>query len=276
MTWNARIFGRLIVILSAMLFFGMESFCVAQPRQAPAANVDDLLAVQVDPFGNTIHGKLSRGEMEDMLYGSLGGSRQAFRRMRRDTIQRYIDRIDNVCKLSEDQKNKIDQSIEIDIARTEAKVASLLSEIQDATPAAKKSAVYNEAWKSIHTIQREQANDASSLWRKVLNSSLTSEQTLKLEDDQKRIVAREMESKKLRLLLLVQRKLGMHLAQRKALNDFLFRPENDSVLTLTDIKNAIGKLSDGERKSLMSEVQWSKLDAMSERLPPIPGDDPFG
>ena len=229
MTWNARMFGRLIVILSAMLFFGMESFCVAQPRQAPAANVDDLLAVQVDPFGNTIHGKLSRGEMEDMLYGSLGGSRQAFRRMRRDTIQRYIDRIDNVCKLSEDQKNKIDQSIEIDIARTEAKVASLLSEIQDATPAAKKSAVYNEAWKSIHT-----------------------------------------------MLLLVQRKLGMHLAQRKSLNDFLFRPENDSVLTLTDIKNAIGKLSDGERKSLMSEVQWSKLDAMSERLPPIPGDDPFG
>ncbi|MCE3019005.1 MAG: hypothetical protein ACK56W_18790 [Pirellula sp.] len=255
-----------IVLGMLLLLRGFESQVFAQPRPAPAD----------DPFGNNIHGKLSRGEMEDMLYGSLGGSRQAFRRMRRDTIQRYIDRIDNVCKLSDEQKNKIDQSIEIDIARTESKVASLLSEIQDSTPGAKKNAVYNEAWKSIHTIQREQANDASSLWRKVLKSSLTAEQNAKLEDDQKRILAREAEAKKMRLILLTQRKLGMHLAQRRAFSDFLFRPENNSVLTLSDIKNAIGKLSDTERKSLMTETQLSSLNAMGERLPPVPGDDPFG
>lgn len=273
MTWSTQRFVGRTIILGMMLLYGFESHGFAQPRPA---RVDDPFGVQADPFGNNIHGKLSRGEMEDMLYGSLGGSRQAFRRMRRDTIQRYIDRIDNVCKLSDDQKNKIDQSIEIDIARTESKVASLLSEIQDSTPGIKKNAVYNEAWKSIHTIQREQANDASSLWRKVLKSSLTSEQNAKLEDDQKRIAAREAEAKKLRLVLLVQRKLGMHLAQRRAFSDFLFRPENNSVLTLTDIKNAIGKLSDAERKSLMTEAQLSNLDAMGERLPPVPGDDPFG
>jgi hypothetical protein len=263
MTWSTQSFFTRTTILSTLLLYGFASQGFAQPRPAPAGNLDDPFGVQADPFG-------------DMLYGSLGGSRQAFRRMRRDTIQRYIDRIDNVCKLSDDQKNKIDQSIEIDIARTESKVASLLSEIQDSTPGAKKNAVYNEAWKSIHTIQREQANDASSLWRKVLNSSLTAEQSAKLEDDQKRIVAREAEAKKFRLILLIQRKLGMHLAQRRALSDFLFRPENDSILTLTDIKNAIGKLSETERKSLMTEMQLSKLDAMGERLPPIPGDDPFG
>lgn len=274
MTWSTqRFIGRTIILGMLLLLHGFESQGFAQPRPAPA---DDPFGVQADPFGNNIHGKLSRGEMEDMLYGSLGGSRQAFRRGRRETIQRYIDRIDNVCKLSDDQKNKIDQSIEIDIARTEAKVASLLSEIQDSTPGAKKNAVYNEAWKSIHTIQRDQANDASSLWRKVLKSSLTAEQNAKLEDDQKRIVAREAEAKKLRLILLIQRKLGMHLAQRRAFSDFLFRPENNSVLTLTDIKNAIGKLPDAERKSLMTETQLSNLDAMGERLPPAPGDDPFG
>ncbi len=276
MTRSTRRLFCVTLILSMLLSCGFGSQCIAQARPFPAGNGDDPFGVQADAFGNNIHSKLSRGEMEDMLYGSLGGSRQAFRRMRRDTIQRYIDRIDNVCKLSDDQKNKIDQSIEIDIARTEAKVASLLSEIQDSTPGAKKSAIYNEAWKSIHTIQREQANDASSLWRKVLNSSLTTEQNTKLEDDQKRILAREVESKKLRLLLLVQRKLGMHAERRKALSEFLFRPENDSVLTLTDMKRVIAKLSDAERKALMTDAQLSKLDAMGERLPPIPGDDPFG
>ncbi len=82
---------------------------------------------------------MDRDQLEELLYGTLGGSKQAFRRSKKESIQRHVDQIDQVCELSEDQLTKIQGAIEIEIARWESRITALLCEITPATEPTQKA-----------------------------------------------------------------------------------------------------------------------------------------
>ncbi|XZE37032.1 hypothetical protein SH501x_002628 [Pirellulaceae bacterium SH501] len=214
------------------------------------------LAQNADNGGLTIHGKLSRAELEEMLYGLLGGSRQAFRRLRRDAIQRSVDRVDQVCQLTPLQKEKIDGSIDIDIARIESKITSLLSEIRDDTAPEKKQAIYNDAWQTLRTMQQTDTLDQDALWKKVLHATLTTDQQKRLSEDEQIVEAKRERSSKFRLLLLAQRKVGLTSDERKNLLPFLLHPQNQSIQTLSDFFEALKALPAEQRDALLSEESF--------------------
>lgn len=214
------------------------------------------LAQNADNGGMTIHGKLSRAELEEMLYGLLGGSRQAFRRLRRDAIQRSVDRVDQVCQLTPSQKEKIDGSIDIDIARIESKITSLLSEIRDDTTPEKKQAIYNSAWQSLRTMQQMDTLDQDALWKKVLHATLTTDQQKRLAEDELLIESRRERSSKYRLLLLAQRKVGLTSDERQKLLSFLLQPQNRSIETLSDFFETLKGLPATQRASILSDESF--------------------
>lgn len=226
-----------------------------QPRRLPLvpAVLQAHILQNADNGGLTIHGKLSRAELEEMLYGLLGGSRQAFRRLRREAIQRSIDRVDQVCKLNDSQKEKIDGSIEIDIARIESTITSLLSEIREDTPPEKKQAIYNNAWQRLRTMQQQDTLDQDALWKKVLHATLTAEQQKQLDEDEKRVEATRERSGKYRLLLLVQCKVGLTTPDRQRLLAFLLDPKHASIQSVSALFEALSELSDSQRNAILSE-----------------------
>lgn len=234
-----------------------------------------------DPFGQNIHGRFTRNELEELLYGTLGGSRQAFRRARRDTVQRNVDRMDQVCKLTATQQEKVQQAIDIDIARTEAKIASLLSEIQDKTTPARKQEVFNQAWQSIHIIQQQQKTVTDSLWHKVLMSSLSDEQKEKLKQDEERIQSRNRDVARHRLVLLLQRRVGLTSSQRNAIHTHLqnasgLQPSstnNAPILTFEDLVLHLERLPVDQRRSLLTDSQWDKARAKLDKVPAFPGEN---
>jgi hypothetical protein len=206
--------------------------------------------------GMTIHGKLTRAELEEMLYGLLGGSRQAFRRLRREAIQRSIDRVDQVCQLSDSQKEKIDGSIDIDIARVESKITSLLSEIREDTPPEKKQAIYNSAWQNLRAMQQQDALDHDALWKKVLHSTLTPQQQKQLADDEERVEETRERSNKFRLLLLVQRKVGLTADERQNLLQYLLDPKQRAIQNLPMLFETLKQLSPSQRAAILTDESF--------------------
>lgn len=263
------------VLLPALLLLAWGTTCIAQAQRVNELprkinDADRIVAPNVMRFGDTIHARLSRGEMEEMLYGKLGGSRQAFRRLHRESIQRYIDRVDKVCGLDDLQKKKIDASIDIDIARTESMVASLLSELQETTAPARKKDIYDEAWASIHDHQAKQSLLDDSIWCKVLQSILTNDQLTKLEQDQHRIDRRTTDSKKHRMLLGMQRRLGLNASQRKWLSDLVFRTDQPELITMDRLRSIL--LETPRSEIPLTDSQFQKLKTVTENIPPFPGE----
>lgn len=236
--------------------FSVFSFGTAHGQQQEMPILQFRMVQIADNNVLTIHGKLSRAELEEMLYGLLGGSRQAFRRLRRDAIQRSVDRVDQVCELTPSQKEKIDGSIDIDIARIESKITSLLSEIRDDTAPEKKQSIYNNAWQTLRTMQQMDSLERDALWKKVLHATLTADQQKKLSDDELAVESRRARSSKLRLILLAQRKVGLTSDERQRLIPFLLDPQNQSIQTLSDFFEALKALPAAQRESLLSEESF--------------------
>jgi hypothetical protein len=264
-------------LLAVLILLASGTTCVAQAQRVKELprKIDDaqrIMALNVR-LGDNIHARLSRGEMEEMLYGKLGGSRQAFRRLRRESIQRYIDRVDKVCGLDEVQKKKIDASIDIDIARTESMVASLLSELQETTAPARKKDIYDEAWASISDHQTKESLLDDSIWRKVLHSILTKEQWTQLEEDQHRVEQRTADSKKHRLLLGMQRRLGLNRTQRKWLSDLVFRSDQPALVTMEQLRSILLEMPRSETP--LTDSQFEKLKTVTESISPFPGEGMF-
>lgn len=209
----------------------------------------------------SIHAKLDRDQLEELLYGTLGGSKQAFRRSKKESFQRYIDRIDQVCDLSEEQLNKIQSAVEIEIARWESRVTALLCEVTPNTEPAQKQTIFTQAWAKAIEFQNEPRDTESTVWYKTLVSSLTPEQSQKLEVDREKLRLRERAVTRFRMILLLQRSLGLSSSQRRLVASLL--EKNDSEPGSEEI-NSIGKmfrlLQPHERTPVeLTEEQWERL-----------------
>ena len=71
--------------------------------------------------------RMTRQQMEEYMYASLGGSKAAFHKLKRESIRRELDRVNSICVLSEDQWAKLNEAIEIDIQHIENRITSMLS-----------------------------------------------------------------------------------------------------------------------------------------------------
>ena len=210
-TPSVLVFQCLIAVMAAAVSL-FPSVAVAQ-RAAKQINVIEFGDVERDddPDGEEMWAqgafpRMNRQMLRESLFGALGGSENAFQKMKRESIRRELDRIEQICGLTEEQKLKIENAIEIDI----------------------------DSKMTIEQFQRIQQNvygyanqinspggDSNEIWRKVLRSMLTMEQTDKLAQDKVLVEANRHRSRRLQILLQFQRKLGLVETQRASVLQWL-------------------------------------------------------
>ena len=169
--------------------------------------------------------RMNRQQMEEYMYGSLGGSKAAFHKLKRESIRRELDRVNSICTLSEDQWSKLNEAIEVDIQHIESRITSLLSGYDGKMTPQMLQEMQQRVWQFASSLESK-TTDHNAIWHKVLKSQLTKEQSEQIDfDDAKKQVNRDR-TIYLKHLLSFQRKLGLSSNQRLKLEEWLKRDEN--------------------------------------------------
>ncbi len=206
--------------------------------------------------------RMNRQQMEEYMYGSLGGSKAAFHKLKRDSIRRELDRVHSICSLTDEQWSKLNEAIDVDIQHIEIRITSLLSYDGKMSPQVLQE-MQQKVWQFAASIQNEKEEDRA-VWRKVLNSLITKEQSQKIKEDELKKVSNQSRTAQLKSLLSLQRKLGLNEIQRVELDEWLCKEENRDL----DFAAVCRKL----RKSasvaqLLSPVQRKALEAVPASIP---------
>lgn len=169
--------------------------------------------------------RMTRQQMEEYMYGSLGGSKAAFHKLKRESIRRELDRVDSVCVLTEEQWGKLNGAIEIDIQHIENRITTLLSGYDGKMTPPLLQEMQQKVWQFASSIQTDKA-DKNAVWHKVLNSQLTKQQNEKIQLDDAKKAANRTRTDQLKSLLILQRKLGLTESQRVKIDEWLKQDAN--------------------------------------------------
>ncbi len=172
--------------------------------------------------------RMNRAQLEEYIYGSLGGSKASFQKTKRESIRREIDRVHSICSLTDLQIAKVNEAIDVDIQHIETKINSLLSAYDPKMTPQTLQEMQTKVWQFTQTLQTEKV-DKRSVWHKVLISQLTKDQKEKIKLDEERKEANAARTDKLRVMLSLQRKLGLSARQRIKIDEWLSQNEHREV-----------------------------------------------
>ncbi len=205
------------------LCFGCQWWSFSCAQEVANVDADDDL-----PNEGAVPGalpRMNRAQLEEYMYGSLGGSKAAFQKTKRESIRRELDRVHSICSLSDHQLNKLNEAIEVDIQHIETRINSMLSGYDTKMTPQTLQEMQSKVWQFASTIQSEKV-DKNLVWHKVLMSQLTKEQTERIKADEEKKIANQLRTDKLRVLLSLQRKLGLNAKQRAKVDEWLNRKES--------------------------------------------------
>jgi len=188
-----------------------------QPRVILDEDIDDEDAVI---WGQGAFPQMDRQTMRESMFGALGGSEAAFQKLKRESIRRELDRINAICSLTNAQQEKLNEAIEIDIQHVHAKIETALSKFDSKMTVQQ----FQQIQQEIHTvtsIHNAISTQDGEVWRKVLRAQLTAEQSTRIEEDKQKVEANQSRTQQLKVLLRLQRKLGLTAKQRNALSEWI-------------------------------------------------------
>lgn len=252
-----RVWTAALICLSVI---GSFSVCCAQEND-PDGDVDDLFAPNVALRGALP--RMNRQQMEDYMYGSLGGSKAAFHKLKRESIRRELDRVNSICELTDEQWSKLNEAIEIDIQHIENRITSLLSGHDGKMTPQLLQEMQQKVWQFAAQVQTEKA-DKNAVWHKVLNSQLTKEQTAKIKSDEDKKLANQSRTAQLKNLLSLQRKLGLNSVQRVKIEEWISR-ENYHELDFPRLCKEL--LTSPTGAEVLSPEQLKSLERIPQAMP---------
>ena len=169
--------------------------------------------------------RMNRQQMEEYMYGSLGGSKAAFHKLKRESIRRELDRVHSICNLTDEQWSKLNEAIDLDIQHVENRITTLLSGYDGKMTPQLLQEMQQKVWQFTSSMESNKT-DRNAIWHKVLMSQLTKEQSKLIEFDDAKKRANLARTSYLRHLLSLQRKLGLSSDQRSKLEVWLSQDRN--------------------------------------------------
>lgn len=271
---------RLVIGFSSVVsFFGMQTNLSAQPARVDVSRdlqpaeaqagiipqaqdvADEDIEEKLEEFpdegnrGAWAFPRMDRQTLRESLFGALGGSEAAFQKLKRESIRREVDRINSICNLSEEQLRKLDEAIEVDIQHISTRIESILSGYDPKLTMQELQVLHQEVYTFASTVNTN-SNNAGGVWKKVLHSQLSSEQTKKMAEDERMVVANKQRTKQMHLLLSLQRRLGLNASQRLKISQWLALEKREQ-LDFPAICKAIAQTS--ELVEILSETQIKTL-----------------
>ncbi len=267
---------RCITICALLLWF-FESSALSSKSLAQGFPVNRVPEDEEDediPDAAVLRGalpRMNRQQMEEYMYGSLGGSKAAFHKLKRESIRRELDRVNSICTLSEDQWSKLNEAIEVDIQHIESRITSLLSGYDGKITPQMLQDMQQRVWQFASSLESN-TKDTNAIWHKVLKSQLTKEQSEQIESDDAKKQANKYQTIYLKHLLSLQRKLGLHSEQRRKLEEWLKLDENRHI----DFQKVCFELSESDFADLLNPVQRNALKELSTLPVPMARPLPLG
>ena len=198
-----------------------------QPRVILDEDVDVEDAVI---WGQGAFPQMDRQTMRESMFGALGGSEAAFQKLKRESIRRELDRINVVCSLTDEQQEKLNKTA---LSKFESKMTvQQFQQIQQEIHAV--TGTYNAISKQ-----------DGEVWRKVLRAQLTAEQSKRIEEDKQKVEANQSRTQQLKILLRLQRKLGLTGKQRNALSEWI-KEKKQSQFDFATIWKSLASVDDNQ------------------------------
>ncbi len=165
----------------------------------------------------------ARDQLFDFAYQSLGGNKANFEQLFRRRVRLTLNRIDQLCSMSDGLKDKVLATAELERQRLDIDMASIVAEAPSRMTPQQFSAV-NLKLQSI--LQRFQSKGSSVtvqmvfLWQKVLYSQLSSDQLKDVQTDEQNRNLFRQKTQRLETILKLSRRLGLTAVQRKRLETY--------------------------------------------------------
>lgn len=234
----------------------------SQAQEIPQMDIEDEVE-QPDAFGRGALPRMNRQQMEEYMYGSLGGSKAAFQKLKRESIRRELDRVHSICNLTDAQWSKLNEAIEVEVQHIENRITSILSPYDGKMTPQLLQEMQQKVWQFASTVQSDKV-DKKAVWHKVLMAQLTKEQSEKIKGDESRKLTNTKRTNQLRSLLSLQRKLGLNSVQRAKIEEWAVELGEGQV----DFQNICEALSKSPiAKEILSPKQ---LAALKEPAPAVP------
>lgn len=234
----------------------------SQAQEIPQMDIEDDVELP-DAFGRGALPRMNRQQMEEYMYGSLGGSKAAFQKLKRESIRRELDRVHSICNLTDAQWSKLNEAIEVDVQHIENRITSILSPYDGKMTPQLLQEMQQKVWQFASSVQSDKV-DKKAVWHKVLMAQLTKEQSEKIKMDESRKLTNTKRTNQLRSLLSLQRKLGLNSVQRAKIEEWAVELGEGEV----DFQSVCGALSKSPiAKEILSPKQ---LAALKEPAPAVP------
>lgn len=220
---NSNRWVAILMPVFCLLSFG-DAISVGQVNQEQKLVVPKIIEDENEwPQGP----RLTRQGMRESIFSQLGGSEAAFQRSRREKIRREVDRIHSVCNLTSEQKEKLDTAIEIDIQHLLTRIETILARYDTKMSIQQYQQMQTDVQRLVGALPSKESEP--EIWRKVLQSQLTEQQKEMMIQDSLNIEKNQLRTERLKILLSLQRKLGLTQLQRTALFLWLEKQDRDKL-----------------------------------------------
>jgi hypothetical protein len=201
----------------------------------------------------------------EMAYSSLGGSKAAFELLQRRRVRLALNRVDLICGLSDELRDKVQATAEFETMRLDATLASLISDAPRNPTQEQYRMFWNgiqkwiEPYRSLGIAPAGQSvNRPRTLWQKVLQSHLSPAQqkALQVDEAKRNVMIRATHS--LEVILRLSRRLGLTARQRVSLEAY-GRANPDAWSSLEMAWATLQSFPEEEKRKLLRPAQIEQL-----------------
>lgn len=246
--------------------------CVAQQKgKIPdALNRNQLDAVE-DPDPRKVGDPpMMQFEMEperwlEMAYGTLGGTRATFEQSLRRRVRKTLNRIEQLCGISEDLRTKVNATADLEFQRLDADITALVSEAPRRPTQQQYQDFYQKLWALIGPFQQAaqwmppgQENRNKTLWEKVLHSNLSKDHEEIISNDQRKRAVYNNRVQRLETLMKVSRVLGLDSTQLGKL-ERIADANPDAWTSLESVWTTLAAMPESQQREHFTETQRIRL-----------------
>lgn len=197
----------------------------------------------------------------DVIYSQLGGSEGTFDQQQRRRVRSTLNRIELICTVDEQIREKVQATAELEIQRFKTEVMALAAQGPRNPTQEEYSEFYNKVFKLTERYrQQNQPNNAKKmpLWQKVLFSNLSQQHKDELEKDAQKRIEYRQQVVRLEVLQRISRRLGLTSKQREKLEPYLLS-NTEAWKTLDQAWQTLQQFPEKEKKDIFTAEQMQEL-----------------
>lgn len=197
----------------------------------------------------------------DVIYSQLGGAEATFEQQQRRRVRSTLNRIELICTIDEQIREKVQATAELEIQRFKTEVLALAAQGPRNPTQDEYSEFYNKVFKLTERYRMQNQPNGTRkmpLWQKVLFSNLSEQHKQELEKDNQKRAEYRQQIVRLEVLQRVSRRLGLSAKQRDKLEPYTLS-NTEAWKTLEQAWATLQQFPEKEKRDIFTPEQIQEL-----------------